>query len=61
MSDESIKTPAVSNNSVAPALNPTNAKLWVKFDGHCLKQGKVTFAYKQGCWFYIRKFFIWCC
>ena len=40
LSDESIKHPAASSNSLAPVLNYVNAK-------SCLKQDKVTFTYKK--------------
>ena len=40
-SDESIKSPAASNNSLDPALN--HIKLRVNFDVSCLKQEKETF------------------
>ena len=36
--DESIKPPAISNNSLAPSLNYTYNITGVKFDGICLKQ-----------------------
>ena len=39
--------------SLAPALNHINTKFGVKLDGHCLKQGKVTFAHKQVVYIYI--------
>ena len=42
LSNESIKSPAVSNNSLAPALSHIKTKLRVKFDSNCLKQDKVT-------------------
>ena len=44
LSDESIKPPAASNNSLAAELNHINTKLQLKFDGHCSKQDKVTFT-----------------
>ena len=47
LADESIKPPAASNNSLAPALNHSNTKLQLKFYGHCLREDKVTFTYKQ--------------
>ena len=47
MSDESIKPPEASNNSLAVALNHVETKLQVKFEGNFLKQDKVTFTYKQ--------------
>ena len=48
LSDESIKPPATSNNSLAPALNYINTKLRVKFDGNYLKQDEATFTYNKG-------------
>ena len=33
LSDESIKPPATSDNSIAPALNDINPKIQVKFNG----------------------------
>ena len=47
MSDESIKSPGVSNNSLDPVLNYINAKLRVKFYGSSLKQGKITLSHKE--------------
>ena len=38
LSDESIKHPTLSNNSLAPSLNHTNTNMRVTFDGSCLKQ-----------------------
>ena len=43
LSDEIIKPPATSNNSLAPALNYVGTKTRVKFDGSCLKQDKSTY------------------
>ena len=40
---ESIKTPAISNNSLSPALIYINAKIRIKF---CLKQDKFTFHHE---------------
>ena len=47
LSDENVKPPAASNNSLDLSLNHNNTKLQVQFDGHCLKQHKVTFTHKQ--------------
>ena len=44
MSDESIKLPATSNNSLAPSLNYFGTKTRVEFDGSCLKQDEITFV-----------------
>ena len=43
LSDEVIKPPATSDNSLASALNYVGNKIRVKFDGGCLKQDKITF------------------
>ena len=45
LSDETIKAPSTSDNSITPSINYTNNtdKLKVKFTGSCLKQDKVTF------------------
>ena len=47
LSNESIKPPATSDNSLNPATHYNDsAKIRVKFDGSCLKQDKVTFTPK---------------
>ena len=39
----------MSDNSLNPGINYIdNSKIHLKFDGSCLKQEKVSFAYKQG-------------
>ena len=44
LSDETIKPPSTSGNSLTPALSYYHAsKIRVKFTGSCLKQDKVTF------------------
>ena len=45
LSDESIKPPTTSNNSLAPALNYADAKTSAKLIGSFLKQDKITFMY----------------
>ena len=47
MSDESVKSPVESTNSLAPSLNNINNKIRVKFDRRCLKQDKSRFTHKQ--------------
>ena len=47
MSDESIKTLAASNNSLAPALSHINTKLRVKFHRSYLNQERVRFKHKK--------------
>ena len=44
LSDESIKSPTTSDNSLAPALSYAGNKTRVKFYGSCLKQDKITFT-----------------
>ena len=46
LSDESIKPPSTSVNSLNPALNYYGTKIRVKFTGSYLKQSKIT--YTQG-------------
>ena len=43
MSDEVIKPPTTSNNSLPTTLKYTGKWIYVKFNGSCLKQDKVTF------------------
>ena len=45
MSDEVIKPPATSDNSLAPTLNYVGNTIRVKFDGSCLKQYKITYTH----------------
>ena len=42
LSDESIKAPTTSDNSLAPGLNYVRNKIRVKFAGNCLRQDKIT-------------------
>ena len=46
LSDESIKPPTASNNSINPALNYYGTKTRVKCTGSCLKESK--FSYTHG-------------
>ena len=46
LSDESIKPPATSNNSLAPSLNIFSIRARVKVDGSCLKQAKIIFVHE---------------
>ena len=41
MSDEIIKSPTTSDNSLPPSLSCIGNKTRVKFDGYCLKQEKL--------------------
>ena len=43
MSNETIKPPTTSDNSLSPILNYYGTKTKVSFDMSCLKQDKVTF------------------
>ena len=43
LSDEVIKPPATSDNSLAQALNYVGNKIRVKLDESCLKQDKITY------------------
>ena len=53
MSNESIKSPAISDNSLVPSLNYINARRRAKFDGQCLKKDRVTFTHNNGINIYI--------
>ena len=46
LSEESIKSPITSNDSLAP-LFFNGAKIKVKFDGGCLKPEKIIFHHKN--------------
>ena len=49
LKDNLIKVFCLSDNSLAPSLNHIGFRTSIfisKFDGQCLKQGKVTFNYK---------------
>ena len=45
LSDESIKPPATSDNSLNPELSYYGTKTRVKFTGSCLKQSKVSYTH----------------
>ena len=47
LSDEIIKPPNTSDNSLAPALSYIGNRTRVKFDGFYLKQDKITFTYRK--------------
>ena len=48
LSHESIEPPSNSDNSHNPGIDYfDNSEIRVRFDGHCLKQEKVTFTHKQ--------------
>ena len=47
LSNESIKPPTTSNNSLNPRLSYNDTKIKVQFTGSCLKQPKFTFTHKN--------------
>ena len=76
LSNESIKPPTTSDNSLNPRLSYNGTKIRVQFTGSCLKQPKFTFTHKKVVNIYIvyelvassshisdptiKKLFIWC-
>ena len=47
LSNESIKPPTTSNNSLNPRLSYNDTKVKIQFTGSCLKQPKFTFTHKK--------------
>ena len=47
ISNESIKPPATSNNSLSPRLRYNDTKIKIPFTGSCLKQPKYLFTHKK--------------
>ena len=47
MSDESIKPPTTSNNSLAPLTDNYSYKIRLKFNGSRLTQPKVTYTHEK--------------
>ena len=47
ISNESIKPPTTTNNSLTPRLSYYSTKIRLKFRGSCLKQPKFTFTHKK--------------
>ena len=47
LSDESIKPPTLSNNSLAPLIDNYSYKIRLKFNGSCLTQPKVTYTHEK--------------
>ena len=47
LSAESIKSASAPNNILDPSLGYLGSKIRIKFDGSCLKQGKITFNHKK--------------
>ena len=76
LSDEAIKPPATSDNSLTLALSHYGNKTRVKFTGNCLKQPKLSYTHRKVVNIHIvyelgtsssnsddsmpRKLFIWC-
>ena len=46
LSDESIKPPSTSDNSLSPWINYLDNKIRLKLNGSCLKQSKLTHTHK---------------
>ena len=46
LSEQSIKPPTTSDNSLAPLIDYLNDKIRLKFKGSCLKQDKLTYTHK---------------
>ena len=60
LSDEIIKSPTTSDNSLAPALSNIGNKARVKFNGSCVKQDKITFSHEKTVNIYIvYKIYLW--
>ena len=47
MSDDIIKPPTLSDNSLAPVLSYDSSKTRIKVDGSCLEQDKITFTHEE--------------
>ena len=47
LSNESIKPPTTSDNSLNPALNYYGTKIRVKFTGRSLKQSKIWYTHVE--------------
>ena len=47
MSDNIIKPPTLSDNSLAPVLSYNSNKTRVNVDESCLEQDKITFTYEE--------------
>ena len=45
LSDETIKPPATSDNSLTPLIDYCGNKIRVKFTGSCLQQPKVSYTH----------------
>ena len=47
LSDESIKSPTTSDNSLSPLIDYLGNKIRLKFNGSCLKQHKLTYTHQK--------------
>ena len=47
LSDESIKPPTTSDNSLSPLIDYLGNKIRLKFNGSCLKQRKLTYTHQK--------------
>ena len=53
MSDESVKSPTTSNNSLVPLIDYYGYKIRVKFNGSILRQPKVSYTHEKAVNIYI--------
>ena len=53
LSDDSIKPPATSDNSISPLIDYLGDKIRLKFNGDCLKQPKLTYTHEKTVSIYI--------
>ena len=44
LSDENIKPPTTSDNSLSPLINYLGTKTKLEFNGSCLRQNKITYT-----------------
>ena len=44
LSDENIKPPTTSDNSLSPLINYLDTKTKLEFNGSCLRQNKITYT-----------------
>ena len=42
-----VLNPLTSNNSLVSSLNFSNNKIWLKFDGNCLKKEKIAYVHEE--------------
>ena len=46
LSDENIKSPTTSDDSISPLIGYLSIKTRLKFNGSCLKQNKITYTHR---------------